>query len=159
MSIKVFILFGHKGSGKTYFGRRFAERRGVPFIDTDELIKAAESVSQLQTLEESQFRALERQVILDLNVQEGVIALGGGAILDSMICHHLQRLGQLIYLVIDRETLRKRAAVPAFFKGSFDELYDTRTPLYESIKAARIIVSGKTDDEVLNELRICHCDV
>ena len=79
------VLVGSPGAGKSTVGRRVAEQLGVPFADTDALIEAAAGMSVSDifvTLGEDEFRALEADAVATaLEEREGVLSLGGGAVL------------------------------------------------------------------------------
>jgi shikimate kinase len=86
MSPKV-VLIGPPGSGKSTVGRLLAHRIDMPFVDTDLLIAtdAGKPISDIFVDDgEPAFRAIERRIVLEaLRSSEGVLALGGGAILDG----------------------------------------------------------------------------
>jgi len=75
------------GSGKTTTGRRLAKILGVPFADSDGLVERSCGVTVPEIFAErgeAAFRTLEAAAIRDaLRDFAGVLALGGGAILDS----------------------------------------------------------------------------
>jgi shikimate kinase len=165
------ILFGFKGCGKTHFGRLLAQTMRRPFIDTDDLISelfAQQKGKRLSPKEiykqmgKDGFRALEREAILRLEgVQDSIISLGGGAVLDPDNVAFLQKLGELVYLEAGPETLRKRVMseeLPAFLDakdplGSFVEMVHERKPIYESIPARRINTENLDEAGVLAALR------
>ncbi len=110
---------------------------------------------------EKGFRELEREVIKNLSLKKTtVIALGGGAILSSENLGRLKKLGRMVYLEIDKETVKKRILqgnIPSFldendFDNSFEKMYQKRKPLYEKIDSHRVSVAKKTDRQVLDEL-------
>jgi shikimate kinase len=112
-------------------------------------------------LGEEGFRALETQVLAALqNVQSCIIAVGGGMILHRSNVEILEKMGQLIYLSLDKEALKKRvlsSPLPAYLdpidpEGSFDRMYEKRKTIYERVRAVRIDVSNKPDEVVLEEL-------
>lgn len=164
------ILFGFKSCGKTYFGKRLSAYLLRPFIDTDQLIEEEYALLKNERigcreiymkLGEEGFRALETQVLAALqNVQACIIAVGGGMILHRSNVEILEKMGQLIYLSLDKETLKKRvlgSTLPAYLdpldpEGSFDKMYEKRKTLYERVRSVRIDVSNKTDEAVLEEL-------
>ena len=157
------ILFGFKSCGKTFWGKRLAERLSWNFIDTDLLLEERENLPVREIyirFGESYFRSLEKEIILSLKKAENrVIAVGGGAIFDEAIVAHLQSLGKLIYLRQDKAILKKRLLLspPAYFnlndnEASFERLYAQRKPLYESIAAYAVDLSIQSDDQVLNLL-------
>lgn len=166
-----FILFGFKGCGKTHFGKLLAQALRRPFIDTDELVSelhARDTGKRLRAhdiykkIGEAGFRALEREAILSLeNVQDSIIALGGGAVLDPENVEFLQKIGALIYLEAQAETLKTRVMreeIPAFCEekdpiASFLQMIHERKPLYESIPARRIHTDLLDEAGVLAALR------
>ncbi len=137
------ILFGFRKVGKTYFGRRLAEKLQRPFFDTDALLVSLHTGEEntpraiYHALGEAAFRMLERQAIESIrDVQNAVIALGGGAVLLPENRELLQTMGRMIYL-----------------QAPFtDPLYEERKALYESIPGKTIRVDLLTEAEVLEEL-------
>jgi shikimate kinase len=81
------ILIGPPGAGKTTVGALVAARLGLEFVDTDTVIEeaAGKPVSDIFVQDgEDAFRALERAAAARLIASHpGVLALGGGAILDA----------------------------------------------------------------------------
>lgn len=82
------VLVGLMGSGKSTCGRLAAERLGREFVDTDDVIEAAEgrTVREIWLADgEPAFRRLEQQVLLDALRAEtpAVIAAAGGVVLDA----------------------------------------------------------------------------
>lgn len=172
------ILFGFKRCGKTHFGKLLASQLNYHFIDTDHLIEDYYEKNFYQNLKCGEishkiglltFRALERKVIRELKIGvNAIISLGGGAILDSNNVEILKKMGTLVYLELDEETLRERTLnakhLPIYLdrsdpKRSFDKIYQERKPLYEQINALRLNIQGKNEQEVLEmllKLGPCH---
>ena len=128
------ILFGFQHCGKSTFGAKLAKHLQKPFLDTDLLIE--ERVGDFRKLwreDPEQFRRVEREVVQTLP-QDAVIALGGGTILDRDNQEHLETLGPLVYLQVEKEVLKARYEDPL----SVEKIYAKRLPLYEAI-SARII--------------------
>jgi shikimate kinase len=164
------ILFGFKHCGKSTFGKKLAERLSRPFIDTDFLLeeeyssKANERLTCRQIHEhlgETAFRTLETQTLYALqNVQNSIIAVGGGTVLNHKNVILLQELGPLVYLILDDETLKKRTLsgqLPSYLdltdkEGSFNHMVQKRKAIYASIRAYPLFLQGKNDDAVLAEL-------
>ncbi|SDJ25889.1 shikimate kinase [Frankineae bacterium MT45] len=81
------VLVGMPGTGKTSVGRRLADLLEVDFADSDDLViaRAGRSVADIFATEgEARFREIESDAIVAA-LQEfgGVLALGGGAILNE----------------------------------------------------------------------------
>lgn len=78
------VLIGPMGAGKTSIGRRVARELGVSFTDTDSLVVREHGpIPELfATAGEARFREIERVAVRDALRMGGVVALGGGAVLD-----------------------------------------------------------------------------
>ncbi|MGC3994386.1 MAG: shikimate kinase [Propionicimonas sp.] len=78
------VLVGFMGAGKTTVGRLLAGELGVPFVDADEAIEAAQgrSVPEIFAAEgEEGFRRIEAETIAGLLAADDIVlALGGGAL-------------------------------------------------------------------------------
>lgn len=149
------ILFGFKGVGKTYFGKRLAQKTNRPFFDTDEMLAHAfnQSPKQLyESLGKAQFRDLETQAIhLLRDVKDSIIALGGGAICNSQNRDFLQKLGLFVYLQASLETIQERQV--SLIEGPISLIYRERLPIYESIPAKVVNVDCRENDSIIEELR------
>lgn len=146
------------GSGKSTVGALLAERLGVPYRDTDADIVAAQGreISDIFVDEgEPYFRDLERQAVAAAVAgHTGVLALGGGAVLDEGTRALLAGL-PVAYLSMDVEEAVRRvglgAARPLLAvnpRRQWRELMDARRPLYTEV--ARVVVA--TDDRTPEEV-------
>ncbi|MFE2147236.1 shikimate kinase [Streptomyces sp. NPDC059456] len=152
------VLVGPMGSGKSTVGALLAERLGVPYRDTDADIVAAQGreISDLFVDEgEPYFRELERRAVAAaLSEHTGVLALGGGAVLDEGTRELLSGL-PVAYLSMDVEEAVRRvglgAARPLLAvnpRRQWRELMEARRPLYTEV--ARVVVA--TDDRTPEEV-------
>ncbi|MCX4720755.1 shikimate kinase [Streptomyces virginiae] len=152
------VLVGPMGSGKSTVGALLAERLGVPYRDTDADIVAAQGreISDIFVDEgEPYFRDLERQAVATAVAgHTGVLALGGGAVLDEGTRTLLAGL-PVAYLSMDVEEAVRRvglgAARPLLAvnpRRQWRELMDARRPLYTEV--ARVVVA--TDDRTPEEV-------
>ncbi|MFE5809357.1 shikimate kinase [Streptomyces sp. NPDC056491] len=152
------VLVGPMGSGKSTVGALLAERLGVPYRDTDADIVAAQGreISDIFVDEgEPYFRELERQAVAAAVAgHTGVLALGGGAVLDEVTRELLAGL-PVAYLSMDVEEAVRRvglgAARPLLAvnpRRQWRELMDARRPLYTEV--ARVVVA--TDDRTPEEV-------
>jgi shikimate kinase len=105
------VLIGYRCTGKTSVGKRLADRLGIPFYDTDELIQrdAAKTIRELVDAEGwDAFRARERAIIGQLPLSaDAVIAAGGGAIMDAANRKALKQKGLCIWLSIPQAKISK----------------------------------------------------
>jgi shikimate kinase len=164
------ILFGFKSCGKTTLGKILARQMRRRFLDTDRLLERLHcaQTGEKKTFREifkavgpEQFRALESAVVEQLkSAQNAIIALGGGVILNPENAAVLAKLGQLVYLKLDKGTLKQRILsrpLPAYLdpldpEGSFERMHREREENYEKIPAICINMQRKTKDQVVAEI-------
>ncbi len=79
------VLIGPPAAGKSKLGKRVARILGVGFVDTDKIVAAEHgSIPEIfERLGEAQFRIWEREAVVSALSSDGVVALGGGAIVDQ----------------------------------------------------------------------------
>ncbi|WP_330353228.1 shikimate kinase [Streptomyces chartreusis] len=154
----VVVLIGPMGVGKSTVGQLLAERLGVGYRDTDDDIVAEQgrTIAEIFVDEgEPVFRAIEKQAVQRaLTEHDGVLALGGGSILDEDTRALL--LGQrVVYLSMDVEEAVKRtglnAARPLLAvnpRKQWRELMEARRHLYEGVATAVVTTDGRTPEEV-----------
>jgi shikimate kinase len=146
------------GVGKSTVGQLLAERLGVAYRDTDDDIVAEQerAIAEIFVDEgEPAFRAIEKRAVRTaLAEHDGVLALGGGAILDADTRALLS--GQrVVYLSMDVEEAVRRtglnAARPLLAvnpRKQWRELMDARRSLYEEVATAVVATDGRTPEEV-----------
>ena len=151
------------GAGKTTVGRRLADGLGVDFLDTDEIVEreAGRTVAEIFVDEgEARFRELEKSAVAAaLVAHDGVLALGGGAVLDddtrALLRHHrvvflrvgLSDAAQRVGLGVSRPLLLGNV------RGRIKQLLDERTPVYEGVAVHVVDTDGRTADEVADDVR------
>lgn len=142
------------GVGKTTVGQALAERLGVDFLDLDVVTGPAGSI--FATEGEAGFRARERTALVEVaRRHEGVLALGGGTVVDPRNVACLRTEGWTI-VVLDAplEVLTARVHADAGTErplaGRLAELVEARAGAYA---AAGVRVDARGDiREVLNRL-------
>ncbi|MGW4576135.1 3-dehydroquinate synthase [Streptomyces tendae] len=158
MSAPLIVLVGPMGVGKSTVGQLLAERLGTGYRDTDEDIVTAQgrAIAEIFVDEgEAAFRALEKEAVRTALVEhEGVLALGGGAILDPDT-RALLAGQRVVYLSMDVEEAVKRtglnAARPLLAvnpRKQWRELMEARRHLYEEVATAVVATDGRTPEEV-----------
>ncbi|MFJ4978817.1 shikimate kinase [Streptomyces coeruleorubidus] len=152
------VLVGPMGVGKSTVGQLLAERLGTGYRDTDDDIVAAQgrSIAEIFVEEgESAFRAIEKQAVREaLAGHDGVLALGGGAVLDPDT-RALLAGQRVVYLSMDVEEAVKRtglnAARPLLAinpRKQWRELMEARRHLYEEVATAVVATDGRTPEDV-----------
>lgn len=94
-------LVGMMASGKTTAGRLAAASLDVAFFDTDELVadEAGISIAELWAERgEEAFREAERAMVARLEPEQGIVATGGGVVLDETNRAVLARSGTVVWL-------------------------------------------------------------
>ena len=106
------VLTGMMGVGKSTVGKNLAERLNYKFVDIDRLIEKIEGCSIKIIFEQKSeiyFRKLEKQVTLrELEKENIVLALGGGAFLDKSVRQEIQKNSISFWLDTNLDILIKR---------------------------------------------------
>lgn len=157
------VLVGPMGAGKSTVAALLAEAWGVPVRDTDQDVEAAEgrSVSDIFVDDgEEHFRALERDAVsVALASHAGVLALGGGAVLDegtraALAGHTVAFLRVGLSDAVKRVGLGgARPLLLGNVRGTLKKLLDQRTPVYESVATFAVDTDGRSPEEVADEVR------
>ncbi|GHE63240.1 shikimate kinase [Streptomyces spiralis] len=154
----VVVLVGPMGVGKSTVGHLLAGRLGLGYRDTDDDIvtEQGRTVAEIFVDDgEPAFRAIEKQTVRRaLAEHDGVLALGGGAILDPDTRELLAGV-RVVYLSMDVEEAVKRtglnAARPLLAvnpRKQWRELMEARRHLYEEVATAVVATDGRTPEEV-----------
>lgn len=137
------VLVGPPGAGKTTVATEVAERLGVGFRDTDQDIEAASEVSVQDIFVdrgEAHFRALEEEAVAAaLTEHDGVLALGGGAVL-SPVTRALLQDQRVIFLDLGLVSAVSRVGMNANrplllgnVRSQLKNLMDQRRVLYREV--------------------------
>lgn len=158
------VLVGPPGAGKTTVGGLLAQRLGLTLHDTDQAVEAAagRSISDIfvQDGEES-FRLLEREEVLRaLREERGVVALGGGAVMQEPVARALREDGHtVVFLDVTIADASRRvgfdASRPLLLvnpRASWTRLMQARRPTYESLATLRVVTGGRTPEEIVDEI-------
>ncbi len=159
----VVVLVGAPGAGKSTVGRALADALGVDFRDTDHDISraAGKAVSAIFFDEgEEHFRRLEgAAVAAALADHDGVLALGGGAVLDpatrALLSGH-----RVVWLKVDVPAAAKRVGLardrPLLAinpRAHLRELLAARAPLYADVATDVVETSQARVETIVDQLR------
>ena len=156
------VLIGMPASGKSTLGVQLAKWVSRGFIDTDLLVqaRAGESMQSFQDAHGMKaYRTLECDVANSLVCENCVIATGGSVVYCVAAMEHLQGMSRIIFLDVPMDEIKQRIGdtsergVVISPGMTLDDLYAERRPLY--LKYADIVIdcSGKSQDELLGEIR------
>jgi 3-dehydroquinate synthase len=163
------FLYGPPGSGKTSVGKILAENLALPFVDLDQRIEeqAGKSIPDIFDEDgEAGFRLLEKNALQDVSKMEwGVIALGGGALLDPGNVVLVERSGSVTCLSAPQSVLYDRLGTASIErpllanagdeKPEFDRLVDLlnqRSQHYASF-GLQVDTDSRTPEQVAWEIQ------
>jgi shikimate kinase len=156
------VLVGTMGAGKTSVGQAVARMLGVPFADTDAIIeaKAGKPIPEIFFDDgEDAFRLLERETVAAaLTDFDGVLALGGGAIMNEAT-RDLLAGHTVVWLSVELSDAVKRVGLGAGRpmisinpRATMKYLLDQRKPLYASVATHTVPTDGREIDDIAAEV-------
>ena len=160
------FLTGFMGAGKSRVGRLLARRLGRVFMDTDELVeaRAGKPVARIFAEDgEERFRALEREAVATATRPDGVVSLGGGAIVDPRSFELVMETGILVWLDVDVETILQRLGrqddrpllsglTPPQRRARVEALLAARAPVYGQAHLRVSSTGNRTPEETAQQL-------
>jgi shikimate kinase len=156
------VLVGPMGAGKSTVGSLLGDRWGVSVRDTDRDVEqvAGKSVAEIFVDDgEERFRALERNAVAEaLRSHTGVLALGGGAVLDPATRTAL-RGARVVFLQVGLSDAVKRVGLgvgrPLLLgnvRSRIKALLDERLPVYTAVAEHTVPTDGRTPEDVADEV-------
>ena len=159
--MRAVFLCGFMGCGKTTVGKKLSSLLSCDFTDLDEYIVTTEgkTIPKIFSQDgESYFRQSEERCLKELSEKiGGVIALGGGAILNPNTAKTANDCGITVFIDVTFETSYERikgdenrpiAAVST--KEQLFELYEKRLPIYKS--NSKYSVSGTDSEDIAGKI-------
>jgi shikimate kinase len=154
------VLIGAPGAGKSTVGALLANYLDCDFVDSDEVIVAEEKMSIADIFVEKSeryFRSVEKCIVMRLLTDAtGVLALGGGSVMDEGVQQALQGL-EVVWLditlaeAVQRVGLNQsRPLLLGNVRSNMKNLLATRNAIYE--KLATIKVDAANSPEAIVRL-------
>ena len=163
------VVIGPPGAGKSTIGRLTADRLAVAFADSDDAVEqgAGRNIADIFVDDgEAAFRDLERAAVVELmGTAQGVVALGGGAVLDPRTEADL-RGHAVVFLDVGIADAAKRVGFATSRpllainpRAQWTALMTPRRPVYERVATFRVDTAGREPGDVVDEVveqLLCH---
>ena len=156
------VLIGPPGAGKSTVGPLLADLLGAPVAETDALVEevAGKPVGDIFVSDgEPVFRELERNAVAQaLATLPGVVALGGGAVMDPAT-QQLLAGHRVVYLRTGFTAAVQRVGLdtprPLLLRNPrarLRELLNERLPIYEGLARITVVTDGRDPQEIADEI-------
>jgi len=150
-------LVGMPGSGKSTVGSILAEELSREFVDTDSLIEKSQG-RKLQHIVDMdgyrELRRIEEAILLDLQLQNHIIATGGSVVYSQRGMAHLKSISSIVFLNVEQSALRARIhnydsrGIAKRPEQSFEDLFRERFELYTKYADVTIDCTDLTKEDV-----------
>jgi shikimate kinase len=157
----VIVLAGFMGAGKTTVGRLLADKLGIPFLDSDQVIeeRSGRVIRDIFAADgEAAFRELEHQTIAGLLAgPPAVLALGGGAAGHEGTRHLLASdSADVVYLRVGYEEALARVGGdtgrPMLARDDIARVYAARQEMYAAVATLTVDTDGRAPEDIAGDI-------
>ncbi|MEY5017236.1 MAG: hypothetical protein RL431_285 [Actinomycetota bacterium] len=152
------VLIGAPAAGKTRLGKRIARLLNLPFRDTDKMVveKHGPIPEIFAEHGEAQFRVWEREAVIEALSSEGIVAFGGGAVLNTDTQNDLAGLTvALVSITPEAAEKRIQDSSRPLLAGGIDAwraLVSARQPIYDRVSTFVVDTSRRPLDHIAEEV-------
>lgn len=161
------VLIGPPGSGKSTTARALGALTGWEVRDTDEdvVVVAGKPITEIFVDDgEPHFRELEREAMTTaLATHTGILALGGGAVLDvlaqSALAAYVTAGGVVVFLDVTLQHAaprvgfnRSRPLLLGNPRAQWQQMMNARRAVYEAVSTHRVLTDAKRPADVAGEI-------
>ncbi len=156
---KSIVLIGMPGAGKSTIGPVLATKLGIPFKDTDIIVKEKDGRELRDIVQEDGFKTflyIQQKVIMSQKLGDCIIATGGSVVKSSALMKYFKELGKVVYLKWDIHTLEKRLGPERRLARAdgqtFRQVFQERESLYIKYADSIIDCKQKNPDDIADEI-------
>ncbi|KRF31684.1 shikimate kinase [Paenibacillus sp. Soil787] len=155
------VLIGMSGAGKSTLGVLLAKALGMDYVDTDIVIQQHEGrllqdIINIDGIEK--FMEIEEKTVSALHLKNCIISTGGSVIYSEKAMNALKQSGQIIYLHVPYEEIKRRL-VNVTTRGivikegnSLEDVYEERVPMYIKYSDKTLDCSNKDIEQCVSEI-------
>lgn len=166
MKGKSIILIGMPGAGKSTVGPLLAQKLGLTFVDTDDIIEKSDGRKLRDIVAQDGYAGFldtQSKVLMSCKLDNSVVATGGSVVKSEALMKYLGSIGTIIYFKVDVFTLEKRLApgrrLARAGGQTFRDLFEEREPLYSKFADSIIDCTGKNPEEIASAVSVRYLDV